>query len=178
MFTCVSWLAPHQLLQLSGWAVISQWTVTFWKLAALSSSLSLCISVSPHHSGGRPTKAFVLQWAVRQKLHKYADSVLLMEGKKEIEKRKGKAKTEEGRKIQLWKRKGSVEVPVLCVWDRTCWIKRKTGRYVVPGLRDRVAVQDESSAGRFKGKERLCGLRRDGWMEGSGMLCHLLERAV
>lgn len=70
VYMCV-WLAPHQLLRLSGWAVISQWTVTFWKLAPRSSSLSLCISVSPHHSGGRPTKAFVLQWAVQQKLHKY-----------------------------------------------------------------------------------------------------------
>lgn len=53
-----------------------------WEPAPQSSSLSLCISVSPHHSGGRPTKAFILQWAAQQKLHKHADSVLLMERKK------------------------------------------------------------------------------------------------
>lgn len=109
------WLAPHQLLQRSGWAIITEWTVTSWKLAPRSSSLSLCISVSPHHSGGRPTKAFVLQWAVQQKLHKHADSVLLTEGEKEIEKSRETAKTEEGGKRQLWKRKGSVKMFVVCV---------------------------------------------------------------
>lgn len=55
-------------------------------LKAGSTSLPLCISVSPHHSGGRPAKAFVLQCAMQQKLHKHADSILLTEGKNEIEK--------------------------------------------------------------------------------------------
>lgn len=43
---------------------------------------------------------------------------------------------------------------------------------------DRPGVQDESSTERNEGKERPCGPRPDGWMEGSGMLCHLVERAV
>lgn len=77
------WLAPDQP---SGWAVISERTVTLWKLAPWSSSLSLWISVSPHHSGGRPKKAFVSQWAVPQNLHKHADSILLTEGKKRLRK--------------------------------------------------------------------------------------------
>lgn len=42
--------------------------------------------------------------------------------------------------------------------------------------RDRQAVQDESSAERNEGKEKLCELRRGGWMRVGG--CHLLERAV
>lgn len=49
---------------------------------------------------------------------------------------------------------------------------------IAAGLRDRPAVHDESSAERNDGTERLCGPRGDGWMEGSGMLCHLVERAV
>lgn len=57
-------------------------------------------------------------------------------------------------------------------------MKTETVRYIAPELRDRPAARDESSGERNEGKERLCGLRRDEWMEGSGMLCHLVERAV
>lgn len=92
-------------------------------------------------------------------------------------------KAEEGRgREQLWRGKGTMTMPVLSVWERererARWIKRRTGRLVAPELGDRRAAWDESSAQRNEGKERLCGPRRDGWMEGRGMLCHLVERAV
>lgn len=123
------WLGPHQP---SGWAVISERTVTFWKLAPRSSSLSLCISVSPHHSGGRPTKAFVLQWAVQQNLHKRADSILLTEGKKrlrKVEKRLRLRKEEKynyGRGKTAWKCLRCVCVCV-CLRERTSWIEEDSG---------------------------------------------------
>lgn len=111
VFTCVSGLHPtsYSSLQVEQLSQKEQW------LSESCSSLSLCISVSPHHGGGMPTKAFVLQWAMQQNLHKHADSVLLTEGKKGIEKSRETTKTEEGRKTQLWKRKGSVKMFVLCV---------------------------------------------------------------
>lgn len=120
------WLAPHQP---SGWAVISERTVSSWKQAPRSSSLSLCISVSPHHSGGRPTKAFVSQRAVQQNLHKGADSILLTgRGGKEIEESRDAAETEDGREIQLWKKEDGVKGFALCVcleeWVR--WIEVDT----------------------------------------------------
>lgn len=70
------------------------------------SSLSLCISVSPHHSGGRPTKAFVSQGAVQQKLHNHADSVLLMKGKGRWREEEKSSETKKEREIQLWRKKG------------------------------------------------------------------------
>lgn len=120
------WLAPHQP---SGWAVISERTVSSWKQAPRSSSLSLCISVSPHHSGGRPTKAFVSQRAVQQNLHKDADSILLTGRRgKEIEESRDAAETEDGREIQLWKKEDGVKGFALCVcleeWVR--WIEVDT----------------------------------------------------
>lgn len=160
------WLEPHQLLQPTGWAVISEWTVTFWKLAPRSSSLSLCISVSPHHSGGRPTKAFVFQWAVQQKLHKPADSVLLTEGKKEIEKSREKA--EEGRKKDNYGR-GKAAWKCVCLRERarerTCWIKRKTGRYIEPELQDRPAGPRWIWR-REKWREGEAVWAASGWMDG------------
>lgn len=49
--------------------------------------------------------------------------------------------TEEGRKRQLWKRKGSVKIFVLyvCSRERTYRVKRKTGRYVMPEFGDSPA---------------------------------------
>lgn len=78
--------------------------------------MSLCISVSPHHSGGRPTKAFVSQRAVQQNLHKGADSILLTgRGGKEIEESRDAAETEDGREIQLRKKEDGVKGFALCV---------------------------------------------------------------
>lgn len=50
------------------------------------------------------------------------------------------------------------------------WVK--TVKVITP------AGRDASSTERNDGKELPCGPRQDGWRDGSGMLCHLVERAV
>lgn len=58
----------------------------------------------------------------------------------------------------------------MCLRHDAGWMK--TAKQIAP------AVRDASGAERNDEKERLCGPRHDGWREGSGMLCHLVERAV
>lgn len=122
--------------------------------------------------GGRTTKASQPRRAIQGNLHKHADNVLLTRGGKETRKRGGMAKTGAGRKIRLWKRKGTVKSFVTHVREREDVGWMKTVKLITP------AVRDASSIERNDGKERLCGPRQDGWGDGSGMLCHLVERAV
>lgn len=159
------WLAPHQP---SGWAVISERTVTFWKLAPRSSSLSLCISVSPHHSGGRPTKAFVLQWAVQQNLHKHADSILLTEGKKrlrKVEKRLRLRKEEKynyGRGKTAWKCLWCV-----CVFERENILNRGRQRDTLrPGSKTDRRSKMNPAPRAMMGRRGCVGrVEMDGWRE-------------
>lgn len=162
VFICV-WPAPHQLRSsLSGWAVIFEWTVTFSKPAPRSSSLSLCVSISPHQSGGRPTKAFVLRWAVQQKLHKHADSVPSTEGEKQIE--ESWEETEGETKRQLWERKSGVKMFALCV--SSCWVKGETARRIGPGPETVRRSEMNPAARGMKGRRGCVGRdTMDGWRE-------------
>lgn len=107
-------------------------------LATWSSSLALCISISAHHIGGRPTKTSESEQAVHQYPPKHLKSSVDqgMKGEKS-----------RVTKIQLWRRKGCMKMFVVRVFvpvgEREDVEWRKTARCISPGLWDTLAVWDE-----------------------------------
>lgn len=140
-------------------------------LATWSSSLALCISISAHHIGGRPAKTFESEQAVHQYPPKHLKSSVDQGIKGEKTAKIGNY----GGGKAAWK----------CLWCvYLCLLVREKmlngGRQQdVSRLGSETHWRSEmNGAARSDGKEMLWGLRRDGWMMGSGMLCHPPERAV